>query len=465
MAIHRNLTGAEACHQSAYVQSTDPGAVGALKAWIDTSTTPATHRVRNAANDGWIVVGAAGGATQTDLSYKLHEADIADDYVVSGLLSAVPSPASLTATIPAGVAYVGGRRWAPAAVSRAFTASRDTYADLGTDGVILYAEVANGAAAPATPAGAQRLFRVTTDAAAVTAVADLRDLTPTLRGGGGASPSAATETTAGIAEIATQAETDAGTDDARIVSPLKLAGRGFERTANKFAASGYPGLSATPGTRDGTKFLRDDGTWQAVLAGGGGGPAWCNQGSGAVFGGYKDGDPGYVADQNINTTNTTTPDALRGSARMMLVRLPQSLALTDMKIYTVAALTAAFKLAIYDADTGSLVYGSAAFDTVAQGYSGPSAISGVTLAANKNYWAAICGASTSITAAVRRFGINNPSSNFYGANNSLLGGKSAGIPVIVEMALTSAGVFPTTMNALTATTSGGVAIWLFGTAS
>lgn len=33
----------------------------------------------------------------------------------------------------------------------------------------------------------------------------------------------ATETTAGIAEIATQAETDAGTDDARMVTPLKLA--------------------------------------------------------------------------------------------------------------------------------------------------------------------------------------------------------------------------------------------------
>lgn len=33
----------------------------------------------------------------------------------------------------------------------------------------------------------------------------------------------ASETTAGIAEIATQAETDAGIDDARIVTPLKLA--------------------------------------------------------------------------------------------------------------------------------------------------------------------------------------------------------------------------------------------------
>lgn len=39
----------------------------------------------------------------------------------------------------------------------------------------------------------------------------------------GTSAPAASESTAGIAEIATQAETDAGTDDQRIVTPLKLA--------------------------------------------------------------------------------------------------------------------------------------------------------------------------------------------------------------------------------------------------
>lgn len=39
----------------------------------------------------------------------------------------------------------------------------------------------------------------------------------------GTSSGAASETSAGIAELATQAETDAGTDDARIVTPLKLA--------------------------------------------------------------------------------------------------------------------------------------------------------------------------------------------------------------------------------------------------
>lgn len=39
----------------------------------------------------------------------------------------------------------------------------------------------------------------------------------------GTAAGAASETSAGIAELATQAETDAGADDARIVTPLKLA--------------------------------------------------------------------------------------------------------------------------------------------------------------------------------------------------------------------------------------------------
>lgn len=54
---------------------------------------------------------------------------------------------------------------------------------------------------------------------------------------------AATETNAGIAEIATQIETDAGVDDTRIVTPLKLA--------NFVAAGGFPG-SFTDLTATGT---------------------------------------------------------------------------------------------------------------------------------------------------------------------------------------------------------------------
>ena len=37
---------------------------------------------------------------------------------------------------------------------------------------------------------------------------------------------------------------------------------------SKMQGGGYVGLADDPGTRDGTKFLRDDGTWQDVTASG-----------------------------------------------------------------------------------------------------------------------------------------------------------------------------------------------------
>jgi hypothetical protein len=51
----------------------------------------------------------------------------------------------------------------------------------------------------------------------------------------GSGAGAASETSAGIAEIATQAETDAGADDARIVTPLKLGASVF--ATKKFTAT------------------------------------------------------------------------------------------------------------------------------------------------------------------------------------------------------------------------------------
>ncbi len=60
----------------------------------------------------------------------------------------------------------------------------------------------------------------------------------------------ATESLAGIAEIATQGETDAGTDDERFITPLKLANKAISNiadaivTAAKLASSVFSGLTA-----------------------------------------------------------------------------------------------------------------------------------------------------------------------------------------------------------------------------
>lgn len=86
---------------------------------------------------------------------------------------------------------------------------------------------------------------------------------------GTVSPSAS-ETTAGIAELATQAETDAGTDDARIVTPLKL--KTWSGAPKRYAANFGDG-SATSytithnlGTRDVTVAVyRNSGNYDEVF--------------------------------------------------------------------------------------------------------------------------------------------------------------------------------------------------------
>jgi hypothetical protein len=79
----------------------------------------------------------------------------------------------------------------------------------------------------------------------------------------------ATETTAGIAEIATQAEVDAGTDDTRFITPLKLASSPF---SHKIFAQNFGDGSATSfaithnfNTRDVTvEVYRNSGNFDTV---------------------------------------------------------------------------------------------------------------------------------------------------------------------------------------------------------
>jgi hypothetical protein len=87
----------------------------------------------------------------------------------------------------------------------------------------------------------------------------------------GSSAGQATETSAGIAEIATQAETDAGTDDQRIVTPLKLASsvyakRQFTQNIGDGSATSYT-VTHNLNTRDVTvEIYRNSGNFDTVLA-------------------------------------------------------------------------------------------------------------------------------------------------------------------------------------------------------
>lgn len=53
---HTDLTS---IHPFAIVSASDPGSIGAKKAWVDTTVTPHLLKIRDAANTGWEVVGIA----------------------------------------------------------------------------------------------------------------------------------------------------------------------------------------------------------------------------------------------------------------------------------------------------------------------------------------------------------------------------------------------------------------------
>src|SRR5689334_3748933 len=53
---HKDLTGDDAIHPAAYVQSSDPGAVGAKKLWIDT-TSGYVVKKRKDDDSGWDTLG------------------------------------------------------------------------------------------------------------------------------------------------------------------------------------------------------------------------------------------------------------------------------------------------------------------------------------------------------------------------------------------------------------------------
>lgn len=86
----------------------------------------------------------------------------------------------------------------------------------------------------------------------------------------GTSAGAASETSAGIAELATQSETDTGTDDARIVTPLKLASSvwavpKFKDNIGDGSATQYD-VTHNFNTRDvGVEVFRNSGNYDDVL--------------------------------------------------------------------------------------------------------------------------------------------------------------------------------------------------------
>lgn len=85
---HKDITGEDAYHPIMYIQSGDPGAVGAAKWWLDTTTgstleTGAILKKRNSGDSGWDII-------MSGLSYLLKSIFTAKGDIVAATASGAP---------------------------------------------------------------------------------------------------------------------------------------------------------------------------------------------------------------------------------------------------------------------------------------------------------------------------------------------------------------------------------------
>lgn len=224
--LHSAQTGTD-LHVPGYLGSSDPGAVGAGKYWIDTTggTGVWALKVRNAANTGWETIGSGGGGGVTDATYLVGAAH-----------------AGLSAEIVVGATPGGelGGTWASPTVDSSHSGS--THA--------------------ATQSAAE-----TTASGALSTHAGAADPHTGYRLESADHSHASTGLQAG--QVAHSALTGLTTGDDHTQ---------YQKESEKGVASGYASLDSGvlvpvaqlgSGTPTGLKFLRDDRTWQ-VPAGGGG---------------------------------------------------------------------------------------------------------------------------------------------------------------------------------------------------
>ncbi len=99
-----------------------------------------------------------------------YASEIGGDFIVSRT-GVVAQTTGLTASFSNITYYINGYRYTKSSIAnKTYTASKDTYIFIGTNGNITYTEVANNAAAPTTPTNSILVAVVVTSASAITSV-------------------------------------------------------------------------------------------------------------------------------------------------------------------------------------------------------------------------------------------------------------------------------------------------------
>ena len=466
MAIHKNLTGETAVHPFALPSESDPGAIGAYKAWVKISTGEV--KIRNAADSAWVDLKSA-----TDLA--AHIADGADAH-----------DASAISVADSGTNYVGddaeeilaeiAPRLSPSGGSTGQVLKKDS----GTDFDYSWQddEEGTGGGGGATdlegltdvdltsPATRQGLFWDGTNY--VNAYDPVHQQAPIAK---------SANFTIQAGEYQYLVDASAGAVTATLPSAVGLAGKQYrirkvDSSANAvtLAAAGsetIAGVASITLTRQyQTRMVDSDGTNWLIGASQRGGtnptneiwvPPWADQGSGAVFALYGDGNPAAQMERHVWAQAGLSGTGV-STTRVMLrkFRLPQDISVTSVDAYTGEGATTngVFRFAIYRVSDGNRMWYSG--DTVAT-IAGPdwdswTANTPFSLDADTDYFFAISAAVTGAVSPWRTLyahpQIGTNSANFWGYTTPKPPAqRSIGMPELAQFATTS-GAMPTTMATL-----------------
>jgi len=230
---------------------------------------------------------------------------------------------------------------------------------------------------------------------------------------------------------------------------------GYQKESEKGAVNGYAGLGAGglvsaaqlgSGTPDGTKFLRDDNSWQTPAGGpGGSGELW----EGKVHVAMGDGNPHEFALKSLSSNTTFSPvftPTNIGTAvgRLVAFRFKTAITVTAISYYGIAAVSNAYTLAIYRDSDGARIWFLDPCNTSANAWTATASGLPITLAADTLYWFGIGTKATGTTAGF--CGAIRPREACLGLATPNFAGLSAVGLRVCQVALT-AGAWPATLPA------------------
>lgn len=323
------------------------------------------------------------------------------------------------------------------------TASTTAIASDTSATLTLTADVAGVAFTIAVGANLSVTTTVPNSTANVYEVNDKRNLNPTVRGAEGGSPHNFWSSTHPDIDVAdTPANGEVVTWDST-TAKWKASPPSGAANHNLFSST-HPDVDATDTPADGEVLTYDSasGKWKSSSSASAGfTPPFVKTGSNIIYAAWGDGNPAPLVEKreilaSLTNTNLSASTLTTSVGRFVAFRLPKAHSVGHVWVFPEQSSTNIFRFYIYRLSDGVRIWDSGTVTTVATTWLDITANTPISLAASTNYAFGIAAVSTGASAVWVTWP-QNSNSAFLGASAAPLGGLSAGVPEVFQVAATT----------------------------